>query len=230
MLIYCSQFLSIPLPRVYVANQFAGDLDLQLVLDGQQVVPSLILGQSLITNRGEKELAFFLGRKLARLRSDHFLLWPSVVPNDSELMVILAAAISLVHPTMEWPGVDPAAMRNYANYFRQNISGAVITGLAPAVDAVLQEQVDLEIWATATRQTEDRAGLLCSGDVACALREVLRAHVHGRDAEAMALVRFSVSTPYLELRERLKIGLEVVSTPRAKPARPVPRKSRPRHS
>jgi tetratricopeptide (TPR) repeat protein len=228
MLIYCSQFLSIPLPRVYVSNNYTGDLDLQLVLDGQQVVPSLILGQSLITDRGEKELAFFLGRKLARLRADHFVLWPSVVPNNSELQVILAAAVSLVHPTMEWPGVDPAAMRNYANYFRQNISGAVLAGLASAVDIVLQEQVDLEMWATATRQTEDRAGLLCSGDVACALREVLRAHVHGRDSEAMALVRFSVSTAYLDLRERLRMSLDVVSTPRSKPARSAPRKSKPK--
>ena len=224
LLIYCGRLLNVPLPKIYVSNNFVGDLDFKLVREGQQVVPSMVLGQSLIADRGEKELAFFLGRKLARMRAEHWVLWPSVVSDINELRIVVAALVALLRPNYEWPGVDMAALRNYVSFFQRAIPPQVLATLAPTVDALVANPASLDVdrWSAAARQSEDRAGLLCSGDVACALREVLRTHVHGRDAEAMALVRFSVSENYLDLREQLGQGIEMVSTPPPRRTMSVP--------
>jgi hypothetical protein len=188
------------------------------------VVPSMVLGQALIADRGEKELAFFLGRKLARMRAEHWVLWPSVVSDINELRIVVAAVVSLLRPNHEWPGMDMSALRNYVVFFQRAIPPQVLSTLSPAVDALLANpaSLDVDAWAAAARQSEDRAGLLCSGDVACALREVLRTHIHGRDAEAMALVRFSVSENYLDLREQLGQGIEMVSTPAPRRTMSIP--------
>ena len=74
MISFACRLLSVAIPPVYVSPEADGELELRIVLEGQQVVPSFLLGRNLLTGRSEKDLAFFLARKLVRLRDDHFLL------------------------------------------------------------------------------------------------------------------------------------------------------------
>ena len=226
---YACRLLGVTLPPVYVSPESEGELELRIVLEGQQVVPSLLLGRSLLTGRTEKELAFYIARKLVRMRADQFLLSPAVVSSLDELRVIVAAASKLVHPEFDLPATDLGSVRKYAEFLRRSVQPVALASASAAIEQIVGEpgRVDLVAWAAGANQSADRAGLLLCGDVVAAIRELLRASEgHGSDPEASVkdLIRWSVSTDHLDLREQLGLGTEVAQVqPVRKPA-PFPRR------
>ena len=226
---YACRLLGVTLPPVYVSPESEGELELRIVLEGQQVVPSLLLGRSLLTGRTEKELAFYIARKLVRMRADQFLLSPEVVSSLDELRVIVAAASKLVHPEFDLPATDLGSVRKYAEFLRRSVQPVALASASAAIEQIVGEpgRVDLVAWAAGANQSADRAGLLLCGDVVAAIRELLRASEgHGGDPEASVkdLIRWSVSTDHLDLREQLGLGTEVAQVqPVRKPA-PFPRR------
>ena len=226
---YACRLLGVTLPPVYVSPESEGELELRIVLEGQQVVPSLLLGRSLLTGRTEKELAFYIARKLVRMRADQFLLSPEVVSSLDELRVIVAAASKLVHPEFDLPATDLGSVRKYAEFLRRSVQPVALASASAAIEQIVGEpgRVDLVAWAAGANQSADRAGLLLCGDVVAAIRELLRASEgHGSDPEASVkdLIRWSVSTDHLDLREQLGLGTEVAQVqPVRKPA-PFPRR------
>ncbi len=95
ILVYVSRLIGVALPAVYVPPTAPDEIDLVILLEGKQVLPAFVLGRGLVSGRTDRELAFRLAKKLVGLRADQFLLWPQMVPTQSELRVILAAAIKL---------------------------------------------------------------------------------------------------------------------------------------
>jgi len=196
-------------------------------------VPSFLLGRNLLTDRSEKDLAFFFARKLTRLRADQFLLAPEAVPTLDELRVIVAAAVKLVHPEFDLPGADPASVRKYAAFLQRTVQPLTLASATAAIEQIVAEpgRVNLEAWAAGANQSADRAGLLLCGDTVAAVREVLRsAETQAGDAEAavMNLIRWSVTGDYLDLREQLGLASEVSQAPAVKNPEPFPRRpSRP---
>ena len=101
--------------------------------------------------------------------------------------------------------------------------------LVEIIEQIVSEpgRVDLVSWAAGANQTADRAALLLCGDVVSAIREVLRAgEIQGGDTEMAVkdLIRWSVSTDHLDLREQLGLATEVAQAqPVRKPA-PFPRR------
>jgi tetratricopeptide (TPR) repeat protein len=227
MMNHACHLLGLALPAVYVAEEFPGQIELRIVLDGQQVVPSFLLGRDLVTGRSERELAFYIGRKLACLRADQFLLAPEVVSSLGELRVIVAAAVKLVHPNFNLPGTDARSVQDYAKFLHQVVQPPTLASASFAVAQIVAdpERVNLETWAAGVRQSTDRAGLLVCGDVVSAVREILRAaDAQEGDVEAAIkdLVRFSVSSDYLDLREQLGQMAEVALPPPGRPPGPFP--------
>jgi tetratricopeptide (TPR) repeat protein len=230
---YASHLLGVPLPPVYVSQSFEGEIELRIVLEGQQVVPSFLMGRNLLHERTEKDLAFLLARRLVRLRADQFLLSPEAVPSLGDLRVIVAAAVKLVHPEFELPGTDVAAVRKYTAFLQRSVQPLTLASATAAIEQIVVEpgRVNLEAWSAGANQSADRAALLLCGDVVSAVREILRApEVPGSDAETAVkeLIRWSVSGDHLDLREQLGLATQVsVPQPSRSPA-PFPRRpSRP---
>ena len=164
--------------------------------------------------RTDRELAFFLTKRLVGLRADRCLLWPRVVSTKSELRAIVGAAIQLVRPRYEWPEADQAAVRKYFTYLRKVLPSAQMAPLASAVESLLAGPgpIDLDGWIAAAEETANRAGLLACGDIMAAAREIVKeARVRrSRPEEAiLALVRWSCSSESCDLRSQL--GLALVS-------------------
>jgi golgin subfamily B member 1 len=212
VLIYASRLIGVPLPAVYVPPGVSGEIDLIVLLDGQRPVPALVLGRDLVIGRTHLELAFLLTKKLVGLRADHFLLWPQIVPSPAELFMILAAAIKLVQPRFELPGVDQAGVRKYVSFLGRTLPQAQRELIAGAAAPLLAgtARIDLAGWIAESYDVSNRAGLLACGDLVAAAREIVRdarAH-HTRPEEAILnLVRFGVSADYFDLRARLGLAM-----------------------
>ena len=214
LLVYVSHFTGLPLPAIFVPPGTAGEIDLVVLLEDGRPMPALVLGRDLVAGRTRHELAFLLTKKLVGLRADHFLLWPQLVPSLAELEAIFAAAVRLVRPRFELPGADELAVRKYIAFLRKILPPPQIELLAATVEplASSHSHIDLGAWAAESDAIANRAGLLVCGDVVAAAREIVRearAH-HNRPEEViMNLVRFSVSSDYLDLRERLGLAMAV---------------------
>jgi hypothetical protein len=229
MIAHACRLLSVAVPPVYVAPDAPGQLELRIVLEGQQVVPSFLLGRDLLTERSEKDLAFFLARRLVRLRADQFLLSPEAVPSLDELRVIIAAAVKLVHPEFDLPGTDPNGVRQYAAFLQKTVQPLTLASAGSAIEQIVADpsRVNLQAWAVGANQSADRAGLLFCGDAMAAVREILRSSDGQGDPEAAVkdLVRWSVSADYMDLREQLGLTAEVApAPPEVRQPQPFPRR------
>jgi tetratricopeptide (TPR) repeat protein len=229
LIVYACGMLGIAVPPVYVSPESEGELELRIVREGQQVVPSFLLGRSLVGGRSEKELTFYVTRKLVRMRADQFLLTPEAATSLDEMRVIIGAAVKLLHPEFDLPATDVGSMRKYAAFLQQSVPLAALQSVSAAVEQIVTDpgRVDLVAWAAGANQVADRAGLLLCGDVVSAIRESLRtAESQGGDAEAAVkdLIRFSVSTEYLDLREQLGLATEVAQAQPARKPAPFPRR------
>jgi len=229
---HACQLLGLALPPVYVAPDVPGQLELRIVREGHQAVPSFVLGRDLLTDRSQKELAFYVGCRLACLRADQFLLTREAVSSLGELRVIVAAAVKLVHPDFELPHTDPPSVQQYTAFLQPLIQASTLASASFAMEQIVAEpaRVDLDAWAAGARQSADRAGLLVCGDLVPAVREILRrAESEEGDPEAALkdLVRWGVSSDYLDLREQLGLQAEVAQPPPGHPLGPFPMPGKP---
>src|SRR5262249_52663877 len=98
---YVNQVLGVPQPELYLRPESPGELDLANAREKAHLVPSFVVGSSLLQGRPEKELAYVIGKKLTFMRPEHFVRWPTVVPTVAELKVVFLAALRLVQPRFE---------------------------------------------------------------------------------------------------------------------------------
>jgi tetratricopeptide (TPR) repeat protein len=229
MISYACRLLNVAVPPIYVAPEADAELDLRIVLEGQQVVPSFLLGRNLVTDRSEKELAFLVARRMVSLRADQFLLSPEAVASLDELRVILAAAVKLVHADFELPGTDAGAVRQYLAFLQRTVQPLTLASASSAIEQIVADpaRVDVEAWVTGANASANRAGLLMCGDVVSSVREILRGgDTQTGDAEAAIkdLVRWSVSADYLDLREQLGLATEMTQATPVKNPAPFPRR------
>jgi hypothetical protein len=137
--------------------------------------------------------------------------------------------VKLVHPEFELPGTDSNSVRQYAAYLQRTVQPLTLASATAAIEQIVADpgRVDLDAWAAGANQSADRAGLLLCGDVVSAVREVLRlAETQGGDAEGAVkdLIRWSISSDYLDLREQLGLATEVAQTQSVRKPAPFPRR------
>jgi hypothetical protein len=212
ILVYVSRFIGVPLPAVYAPPGAPGEIDLVVLLEGNQPVLSFVLGRDLTVGRTDRELAFFLTKRLVGLRADRCLLWPRLVSTKGELRAILGAAISLVRPDYKLPEADAKAVRQYLAYLHRVLPPTQMAPIASAVESLLanNRRVDLDGWIAAVDETANRAGLLACGDVMASAREIVKeARVRRTRPEdaILSLVRWGCSSEYFDLRAQLGLAL-----------------------
>ena len=218
LLIYASRLIGVPLPPVYVPPGAPGEVDLVVLTEGDRPMPALVLGRDLVVGRTHQELTFLLTKKLVGLRADHFLLWPQLIPTVGELEVVLSAAIKLVQPKfVESPAADHAAVRKYVSYMGKMLPASQVETIRTAVAPLLAggpipDLSRLAAWSARADEVANRAGLIACGDIVAAAREVVREAraSHTRpEGRILDLVRWGVSSDYLELRSRLGLAMVV---------------------
>jgi len=175
-------------------------------------IPSIVLGRAAFERVvPNQSLAFVAGRHLTYFRPGFYV--RHLVPTGTGLKAWLFAAIRLCVP--QFPiGPDLQGQVNEALAFMTpDFVGVNREILASTVSKLLQSggAIDLKKWVSAVDLTADRAGFLLAHDLGVAV-QVMRAtedasSVSSKD-RSKEIVLYSVSEPYLQLREKLGITVD----------------------
>jgi tetratricopeptide (TPR) repeat protein len=175
-------------------------------------IPSIVLGRAAFERVvPNQSLAFVAGRHLTYFRPGFYV--RHLVPTGTGLKAWLFAAIRLIVP--QFPiGPDLQGQVNEALAFMTpDFMGVHRELLASTVSKLLQSggAIDLKKWVAAVDLTADRAGFLLAHDLGVAV-QVMRAtedaaSVSSKD-RSKEIVLYSISEPYLQLREKLGITVD----------------------
>ena len=206
---YVNQVLGVPQPELYLRPESPGELDMANTREKAQLIPSFVVGASLLQGRPEKELAYVIGKKLALMRTDHFVRWPTVVPTVAELKVVFLAALKLVAPKFEVKADLAQPVAQYLELLRRLTSPQMLEQLSVVVQRFLstKAEADLHKWSNAVDLTATRAGFLVCNDMDVASKLVQAEPVAVGTVEPKDkirdLVQWSISEEYFTLREHL---------------------------
>ena len=175
-------------------------------------IPSIVLGRAAFERVvPNQSLAFVAGRHLTYFRPGFYV--RHLVPTGTGLKAWLFAAIRLCVP--QFPiGPDLQGQVNEALAFMTpDFVGVHRELLASTVSKLLQSggAIDLKKWVAAVDLTADRAGFLLAHDLGVAV-QVMRATEDAASVSSKErgkeIVLFSISEPYLQLREKLGITVD----------------------
>ena len=210
---YVNQVLGVPQPELYLRPESPGELELANAREKAQLMPSFVVGASLLQGRPEKELAYVIGKQLTFMRPDHFVRWPHVVPTVAELKVVFLAALKLVQPKFEVKADVAQGVAQYLHHLQRSVPPQQIEQLAAVVQRFVANkgEADIHKWANAVDLTATRAGFLICNDLEVAARIVQTEPVSIGVAEPKDKIRdlvlWSISDEYFALREHL--GLQI---------------------
>jgi tetratricopeptide (TPR) repeat protein len=206
---YVNQVLGVPQPELYLRPESPGELDLANAREKAHLVPSFVVGSSLLQGRPEKELAYVVGKKLTLMRPDHYVRWPTVVPTVAELKVVFLAALRLVQPRFEVKADLQQPVGQYLDFLRKLVPPQMMEQLGVVVQRFLatKAEADLHKWANAVDLTATRAGFLVCNDLDVSARLVQTEPVSVGIVEPKEkirdLIQWSLSDEYFALREHL---------------------------
>ncbi len=214
---YTLQVLNLPvLPDLYLRPDQPGGLTSACAVEKGQLIPFCIAGASVVQGRSDKELAFLIAKELSFFRPEHFILrvLPQVTPGA--LKVILVAALKLVNPQFNLPGLDPNVLAQYVEVMRKHVPPTQLPVLQSLARRLVEDlgAVDLTQWLNAVELTANRAGFVVSGDLAVSanmLRLMDRATVPlggvSLQDKLGDLVVYSISEDYFEVRNQLGLTI-----------------------
>ncbi|MES1208259.1 MAG: hypothetical protein ABUS79_20175, partial [Pseudomonadota bacterium] len=178
-----------------------------------QLIPSFVVGSSLLQGRPEKDLAYVIGKKLTFMRPDHFVRWPTVVPTVAELKVLFLAALKLVHPKLEVKPDVAQAVNSYLDLLSKTVPPQAREQLVAVVQRFVagKGEADIHRWANAVDLTATRAGFLICNDLDVATRlvqtEPVSIGVADPKDKVRDLILWSISDEYFAVREHLGLGI-----------------------
>lgn len=209
MFAYLVQIMGVPQPELYLRPESPGELDMANAREKGQLIPSFVVGASLLQGRPEKELAYVVAKKLSFMRPDHFVRWTTVVPTLSQLKYVFLAALKLAVPAFTVKPDMAQPVGQYVDLLRKLVPPQMAEQLAVVVQRFItsQGEADLTRWARAVDLTSTRAGLLMCNDLEVAARLVQGEQVAVGVAEpkdkVKDLLQWSVSDEYFTVREHL---------------------------
>jgi hypothetical protein len=211
---YAGGVLGLALPALHVHPEVPGDLDLANVIDHGHLIPSFVVGSDLLRGgRPDRDVAFTIGKKMALLRLDHFLLWPNVVASMAELRVLLYAVLKFFQPSLDAPDQDRPAFKQYSTLLQRRLPAQMLEPMMAILPPLLEQgrNIDLAEWTTAVDHTANRAGLVVCGDLLVALQRIAedaRAAGIAPDDAIRSLALWSVSPEHFLLREQLGLAID----------------------
>jgi tetratricopeptide (TPR) repeat protein len=210
--------LGAPQPQLRFRPDLPGTVDLAGVVARTEVVPTLVAGADMLQVRSRREILALVAKTATRLRYEHLVLWPTVVPNPVELQVAILALRRLCgQPTLTpLRRMDARLVARYAENLRRVLTPQELEQIA-AVAADL-DPAGVAPWVRGAIFTECRAGLLASGDLNVSL-QIARPEAFGpltvHPFEQMRdLISYSLSDEHLTLRRELGLpSLDVAPPP-----------------
>jgi tetratricopeptide (TPR) repeat protein len=174
--------------------------------------PSIVLGRAAFDpSFAMQPMAFVAGRHLAYYRPGFYV--RHLVPTGTGLKAWLFAAIKLSAPQFPIAPELEGQVQEATTAMTTSFQGVERELLASQVSKLLTAgtTLDLKKWVAAIDLTADRAGMLLAHNLEVAA-EVMRAtedgaSVPGKD-RMKEIVLFSISEPYLELRQKLGIAID----------------------
>jgi tetratricopeptide (TPR) repeat protein len=206
---YLVQVMGVPQPELFLRPESPGELDLANAREKAQLIPSFVVGASLLQGRPEKELAYVTGKKLTFMRPDHFVRWPTVVPTLAQLRVVFLAALKLSQPAFTIKPDLAQPVSQYLDLLRRLVPPQMLEQLTVVVQRFIASkgEADLTRWATAVDYTATRAGFLMCNDLDVATRLIQSEPVAVGVAEPKDKIRdllqWSISDEYFTVREHL---------------------------
>jgi tetratricopeptide (TPR) repeat protein len=206
---YLVQILGVPQPELYLRPESPGELDLANAREKGQLIPSFVVGASLLQGRPEKELAYVVAKKLSFMRPDHFVRWPTVVPTLTQLRVVFLAALKLAQPSFTVKPEVAQPVAQYLDLLKKLVAPQMAEQLSVVVQRFIssQTEADLPRWARAVDLTATRAGFLMCNDLEVAARlvqgEAVAVGVAEPKDKVKDLLQWSVSDEYFTVREHL---------------------------
>lgn len=204
--VWASTILDVALPEIYIADEVPGG-----IAAVPAELPTALVGKSVLSGRGLKELAFLVGRDITYYRLEHYCL--VLYPTVRELTSVFLGAVSVVRPKLPLPEATRREAADLGKYIASKMSAEVRGELQAAVGRFEEAggRADLTGWARSVEMAATRAGLLLCGDIQI-VQEVL--DKDDRDVSDMTvqdrlndLLPFMVSDAYEQLRKRMGVQL-----------------------
>jgi tetratricopeptide (TPR) repeat protein len=212
---YVAQVMGVmPPPEVYLQENRPGEIMLANIQEKKMgVIPSFVVGQNLLSQRPEKEIAFVAARRLCMVRPEHFL--RLLISTNTELKVILMAAIALIKRDFPVPADLQQPVQQYMMQMQAvfQANPQLYEQVGVLVQRFLQNapEVDLARWGHAVDATSYRLGFAICGDLEVAARLVSAdpVVVGGPQVKdkVKELVLYSVSEDYFTVRKQLGLTI-----------------------
>ena len=209
---YVAQVLNVPLPEVFlVEDNKTADIQLANAIDKTELTPSFVVRPNLLQGKSEREIAFLSARRLTFMRPEYYL--KMLLPTNTELKVVVLAAIAMVQPRFPIPADMQALVQQYVPEMQKRMPPQVMEQLAAVVQRFVQAapEINLAKWGHAVDATSHRAGFVVCGDLEVAARMVSAepAVVGGPQVKdkIKELVLYSISEEFFAVRQQMGLTI-----------------------
>jgi len=177
------------------------------IANGALVPEGMIAGEDILGSGREEYTAFVVGKQLFLFLAPFYL--AGIRPaTDLQVFFLLAVSHALPNRPIELTKETDAVMK----VLKKKIKGPSYDQLKAAVEKSTRREVDLAGWLNAVEDTANRIGLIFCDDLDAAreylLTEPQTIGNRSVDQRMDALVAYSISPEFLELREKLGLALK----------------------
>ncbi|MCA9583173.1 MAG: hypothetical protein KC416_15345, partial [Myxococcales bacterium] len=200
---YASWIAELPLPALFDQPKDPGGLRFLFTAP-----PSLALGQGVLQGGPAQALGFVAARHLSYYQPGHYV--RQLVTSGTGLKGWLLAAIRAVSPNFPVPEDLAAKVNEHHESILAHVPQNCHEELRQLTDRLLETSpsLDMKRWVAAVDRTADRVGFIVSNDLEIATAVILASPEDSaalpRVDRVAELQRYALSTPYLELRSRLR--------------------------
>jgi len=209
---YVAQVLNVPLPEVFlVEDNKAADIQLANAIDKSELVPSFVVRPHLLQGKNEREVAFLSARRLTFMRPEYYL--KMLLPTNTELKVVVLAAIVMLQPRFPVPPDTVALVQQYLPEMQKRMPPQALEQLGAVVQRFIQAspEINLAKWGHAVDAVSHRAGFVVCGDLEVAARMVSAEPVSVGGPQVKdkikELVLYSISEEFFAVRAQMGLTI-----------------------
>ncbi|MEX1369268.1 MAG: hypothetical protein AB1Z98_39435, partial [Nannocystaceae bacterium] len=213
-LAYAAQIFDVPTPDYFPRPKVPGGVRVDALCEGEgdrrRVYPTVIAGRDTLRDDSEPGLKFRAAAAIARVRPGHIL--ASVLPSETSLRQVFYGTAALSgQEGLEIPpdiATEAELLRKHLKRFITPEQREMLGALATKV--LDKGQPDLQAWVRGVAYTASRAGLVLCDSIDSAARVLTQQGDEGMPVpfkdRVRDLVAYSVSLPYLKLRQDLGLS------------------------
>ena len=209
---YVAQVLNVPLPEVFlVEDNKAADIQLANAIEKNELVPSFVVRPHLLQGKNEREVAFLSARRLTFMRPEYYL--KMLLPTNTELKVVVLAAIVMLQPRFPVPPDTVALVQQYLPEMQKRMPPQALEQLGAVVQRFIQAspEINLAKWGHAVDAVSHRAGFVVCGDLEVAARMVSAEPVTVGGPQVKdkikELVLYSISEEFFAVRAQMGLTI-----------------------